>query len=491
MKKILAKGTIYLMSAQLVFLISSYTIHFGLGRYLGPELYGTFGVILSLLTICRVLVEPGAVRAISKYTAEVKELTVAIKNQAIKIQMILALIIFVFLFALAPPIANLLKDSTLVPYIRIIAFFIPAFGLHAVYLGLLNGIRAFGKQAAVSIIYHVTKVLVVLALVYLGFELYGAIGGYLIAGVVSLVMARHYWISKDTKDGEVTGSFQMSKIIKFAAPVILFSLAFNLVISLDLFFVKAILGEKAQAGFYTSAVALSKVPYFIFLALGDTLFPSIAKSTSSKGSAELTKRYINQSLRYVLMFLVPFSSIISATSRNLISLVYTDRYLAADSPLGILIFGLTFLCLFIILTTVITASGKPRVSLLMVLILLAINILLNTTLVPIYGLIGAAAATAITGLLGVIIAGIYVYRHFHTLTNPFSLFRIVGASSVIYLCARVFPVSGMPLLAYYVALLAIYFVLLFIFREIKKEDIHVVRGILSGLFKSRNDRKQK
>ena len=484
MKKILARGTIYLMSAQLVFLISSYAIHFGLGRYLGPELYGTFGIILSLLTICRVLVEPGAVRAISKYTAERKELAVAIKNQAIKIQIILALIIFAFLFTLAPLIANLLKDSTLVPYIRIIAFFVPAFSLYAVYFGLLNGIRAFGKQATVSIIYHVIKVLVVLALVYLGFELYGAIGGYLIAGVVSLIMARHYWISKDSKDGEVTDNFQMSRIVKFAAPIILFSLAFNLVVSLDLFFVKAILGEKVQAGFYTSAAALGKVPYFIFLALSDTLFPSIARSTSNKGSAELTKRYINQSLRYALMFLVPCSFIISATSRDLVTLVYTDRYLDAASSLSILIFGLTFLCLFIILTTVITASGKPRISLVMVLILLVVNILLNTTLVPIYGLIGAAVATTITGFLGVLISGIYIYKRFHILTNLLSVFRIVAASSIIYLCARVFPVSGIPLLAYYACLLAIYFVLLFIFREIKREDIQVARDIFSGLRKS-------
>jgi len=303
--------------------------------------------------------------------------------------------------------------------------------------------------------------------------------------VVSLIIARHYWISKDSEDGEVTDNFQMSKIVKFAAPIILFSLAFNLVVSLDLFFVKAILGEKVQAGFYTSAAALSKVPYFIFLALGDTLFPSIARSTSNRGSVELTKRYINQSLRYALMFLVPCSFIISATSRDLISLVYTEVYLAAVAPLSILIFGLTFLCLFIILTTVITASGKPRISLVMILILLAINILLNTTLVPIYGLIGAAVATTITGFLGVLISGIYVYSHFHTLTDLFSLFRIVGASSIIYLCARVFPVAGIPLLAYYAGLLLIYFVLLFIFREIKREDIQVVRGVLSGLTKSK------
>jgi len=485
LEKVLAKGTIYMMSAQLVFLIGGYVIHFGLGRYLGPELYGTFGIMLSLLTICRVLVESGTVGAVSKYSAERKELAVEIKNQAIKIQIIFALIISLFLFISAHLIANLLKDSTLTAYIRFIVFFIPISSLYAVYFGLLNGIRAFGKQATISIIYEATKVLMVFTLVFLGFKVWGAMGGYLIATAVSLIMAHHYWMSKDGGNTGVTGNLKMSKIIKFAAPVILFSLAFNLVISLDLFFVKAIFGEKAQAGFYTSAAALSKVPYFVFIALSGTLFPSIAKSTSGKGNEELTRRYINQSLRYTLILLIPCAFIISATSRDLVSLVYTDRYLAAAFPLSILIFGLTFLCLFIILTTVITASGNPRVSLVMVLVLLVVNILLNRTLVSIYGLIGAAAATTITGFLGVLISGIYVYNRFHSLMSLLSLFRILIASSIIYIVARVFPISGISLIGFYVGLLLTYFVLLFVFREIRKEDIELARRISSGLVRLR------
>jgi len=474
-----------LMVAQLIFLISGYTIHFGLGRYLGPQLYGTFGVILSILTICRVFMEAGTVRAVSKYTAERRESAIRIKNQAMKMQMILALIIFLFLFFLAPLIANLLKDSTLTPYIRFTAFFIPISSLYAVYFGLLNGIRAFGKQAAISIIYEITKLLMVFVLVFLGFKIYGAVGGYLVAAIVSLVIAYYYWTSRSEKDTEVTDNSEIGKLIKFAAPVILFSLAFNLVISLDLFFVKAILKEKAQAGFYTSAMALSKVPYFIFLALSDTLFPSIAKSTSNKGNEGLTRRYINQSLRYTLIFLIPCAFIISASSEDLISLVYTARYLAASTPLSILIFGLTFLSLFIILTTVITASGKPKISLLIVLTLLVVNIVLNRALVSFYGLTGAALATTVTGFLGVIISGIYVYKHFHSLTSLLSLLRIILASLIIYIIARSFSTSGIFLIGFYLGILAIYFALLFIFREIKEEDIQVAKDILAGLRKQR------
>lgn len=478
MGKMLGRGTIYLMSAQMVFLMVGYTIHFGLGRYLGPVLYGIFGIMLSFLVIYRVLMQSGTVGAVSKYIAENVSLANSIRNQAMKFQIFFALVTFVLLFTTAPLIAKLLRDSTLTPYIRFTTLFIPVFAVYSVYEGSLNGIRAFGKQAKVSLIYNTTKVSAVFILVFLGFKIYGVIGAYLIASLVALLIARHYWTFKSS---EITDNFEIGKIVRFALPVILFFSAFNLVMSLDLFFVKAILRQKSQIGFYTSAGALSRIPYSIFLALNQTLFPSIAKSTSKRGSAELTKKYINQSLRYLLIFLLPGSFVISTTSKNLVSLIYTDRYLAAASPLSILIFGMTFLSVFIILTTIITASGRPRVSLMIALLLLGVNIILNAVLVPIYGLAGAAVATTISGFLGVLIAAVYVYKHFQTLTSLLSLFRITGISLIIYLVARNFPVSGILLILYYVGLLLIYFALLFIFREIKKEDIQVIKDVFQNL----------
>jgi len=481
----MAKGTIYLMATQIVFLASGYIIHFGLGRYLGPELYGTFGLVLSFVSIYQVLIHSGTANAVSKYVAENKELAGSIKNKALKFQGAFSLVVAVFFVSIASLIANLLKDATLTNYIRFTAIFVPVFALYSVYMGLLNGIRAFGKQAKISIVHSIAKLLVAFFLVFLGLKVYGAISGYLVAVIVALMLAYHYWRPKKFR---TSGDFKTVKIIKFAAPIILFSVMFTLIMSLDLFFVKAMLKEKVQTGFYTSAAALSKVPYFIFLALSDTLFPSIAESTSEKGSRELTQKYISESFRYALILMIPSTFIISATSGDLISLVYTDTYLAASFPLSILIFGLTFLCLFILLTTVISASGKPTVSLMIASILLIITIVSNRILVPIYGLSGASMATTITGITGTLIAGVYVYRRFHILTSPYSLLRIITGSLVVYLIARIFPVSGILLVGYYVGLFFLYFALLFIFREVKRKDIQLIKDIISGSLNLRKNR---
>ena len=54
----------YILTAQLVFMASGYLIHFGLGRLLGSELYGVYGVMLSLITITTIVLTAGIPQAV-------------------------------------------------------------------------------------------------------------------------------------------------------------------------------------------------------------------------------------------------------------------------------------------------------------------------------------------------------------------------------------------------------------------------------------------
>ena len=458
---------------NVIFLISGYAIHFGLGRYLGPELYGTFGVIIALLTINEMLLKKGMYDALSKFTSEDEESASSIKNKALEIQTVFSLFVFIFLIALAPVIADKLNDPSLVNYIRLSAFIIPVMALYSVYMSHLNGTRAFGKQAETGIVYSLTKVFAVFALVFIGLKINGAILGYLIAALIGMLVAKHYCVFKTVTKND----FEASKLIKFAVPLIIYSIGFVLLMNIDLLFVKAMLVDNAKTGFYTSATTLARTPYFIFVALSATLLPSISKSTANNDS-KLTNKYINQSLRYLLLLLIPGALLVSATSKNLISLVYTARYIYAAPSLSILIFGLTFLSVFVILTTIITASGKPKVSMIVALMLVPIDIVLNLTLIPIYELKGAALATTITAFIGLVIAASYVFKRFGTLMSPISFIKISGASLIIYFIAISYSFSGVLLVANYIFLFLVYLGLLWISRELNKEDIEVVKSMI-------------
>ena len=93
-----------------------------------------------------------------------------------------------------------------------------------------------------------------------------------------------------------------------------FYIATNLM-NIDLLFVKAMVIDNAKTGFYTSATTLARTPYFIFIALSATLLPSISKSIANN-DFKLTNKYINQSLRYLLLLLIPGTLLVSATSKN-------------------------------------------------------------------------------------------------------------------------------------------------------------------------------
>jgi len=233
-----------------------------------------------------------------------------------------------------------------------------------------------------------------------------------------------------------------------------------------------------QRNWQSNTKTLARVPYFIFDALSAGLFPSISRSFSMNDT-ELTRKYINQSLRYTLIILLPIAFIVSGTASNLVQTLYSSKFAGAGTPLSILIFGLSFFSVLMILSTIIMATGRPKTSMILAIGIVPVNIALNFILIPRYQLAGAALAVSISFLFGLSIAAAYVYARFKTLISPLSLLRISMASLIIYIISNIFPVSGVALIGYCVFLFALYIALLFLFGEIQKEDIRVAKDILS------------
>jgi O-antigen/teichoic acid export membrane protein len=272
-------------------------------------------------------------------------------------------------------------------------------------------------------------------------------------------------------------NFGWKKLVGFGIPATLFAAIFFLLMNIDLFTVKAIGGGEAETGYYTSATTISRMPYFLIAGLAMTLLPSISRSTSSNNT-ELTKSYIRQSMRYMLMALIPGVLLISATSADLLTLLYSSSYLEAATPLSILVFGVALLTIFYILSNVILGMNKPWTVLIIVLPLAVVDIVLNIILIPTYCLVGAAWATTITGLLGMSIAAGYVFARFGTLINIKSLLRILFASAVVYGITYFIPSQPLWLPIIYIGFGLIYIGILWVTRELTKDDFNTVRKLI-------------
>jgi stage V sporulation protein B len=241
--------------------------------------------------------------------------------------------------------------------------------------------------------------------------------------------------------------------------------------------VKRILTEDALVGFYTASSTLARVPFFILSGLGLALFPAISEAVGMK-NFELTKNYIRDSLRYSLLLLIPITVLMSANSSEIISLFYSNVYLPGSSAFSILVFGLSFLTIFLVLTTIINASGRPKISMVMALILVIVSIFLNLILIPNFGLKGAAIATTITTFLGLIISAVYVLQKFKTLISPISFFRVTFASFFIYLLSINIHMTSLFLPFEFLILFSLYVVILVLLKEINKNDFKTFQRIL-------------
>lgn len=475
-----ARGTIYLMAAQGVFLVSGYAIHLGLARFLGPAIYGMYGVVISLLAWIEMAVINGIPTAVEKYVAEKRSSVSSVKKRAVRIQVVYSASIFILVLALSPVIAGILGDKRLSIYLQIAAIDIPIYALFYVYLGVLNGVRDFGKQAIGMMIYSLSKMTVVLILVASGLSLTGAFVGNIIAslfGLVALIyFSKAYYFNES--NGE-SNEINKTALVKFAVPIILLIFSKQFTSHLDLFCVKALIRDDVVTGFYTAAVTIAKAPASIFVGLVYTLFPSLVKSIADRNE-KLVQSYIRQSLRFLLVMGTPLIFLVGPTSTNFVTLMFSSVYVAAAPMLTVLIVGWIFATFLMVLSSIMVADNKPYKMILITFVLIIIDFVLILKLIPLYGAIGAAWATTISYFVGMVIVAAYVFHRFKVLVAPLTVLRVGAGCMIVYAIVSLYQAPHILLLLEYVVLYCIYIGVLYVTGEIKSEDFTTLTSGLLG-----------
>jgi len=465
------RGVFYYFLSTSTFIICGYGIHIGLGRILGPADYGIFGIVISLSSMSYLFFNNGIQFAVSKYVSEKGTVAYPVLKSAIKIQFVFGLSLTLIWIGLADQIAAWLHDASLAVYIRFSALAILPLALYEAILGFLNGTKAFGRHALVEIVYSISKAVAVFSLVYLGFQLTGAIAGYVIAAIFGLIAAKVFFKVQDRQ-----GSFEVRRLIKFALPVMISGVATSFLMNIDIIFVKFFLKINELVGFYTCASNVARPLWFLSTAIGAALLPMISQATSAEDRIS-TQKYIHQSLRYAAIILLPLTVIVSASAHNLVQMLYSSRFSSASTPLEVLAFGFLFLSLFTILSIVIAASGRPKTAMAFMLMVIPVDILLNLLLIPHYQLLGAAWGTTLSCFVGMIVDMIYVYNKFHVNLPVMSFLKIGFAAMVAYVMVVSFDSKNLFLLLNYLCALTGYVVLLMVQNEINREDLSSLKHI--------------
>jgi stage V sporulation protein B len=384
-----SKGVSYLFGAQIAFMLSGYLTNVWLGRDLGPELYGVYGVLTSLMTAMNIMQVSGVPQAVSKYIAEDETQADAILTAAIKIQLGLTILISAIFFLAAPLMAHVFHDSRFTGYARLMALVFPTYGLFALYSGYYNGKHNFRRQSLMNIVYSIFKLVLVIGLV-IQFSIYGVIIAYVLAALAGLTAGMH--IPK-------TKTYYPKKLIfKYSLPLIGFAVLATMQLSVDLFSVKAFIHNSYTAGIYTAAQNIMMIPYLAMGTIGQVLFPSISRLKSKNNQKEL-ERIVSSALKNVIITLIPLTAIIAGSAPTLVHLLYGSKYEATAKIVRILSIGYIGLTIFALAANVLNGIGRAKTAMLIA----GGGVLTALTgcliFVPKYGAVAAACSTDVGGVL--------------------------------------------------------------------------------------------
>lgn len=381
------------------------TIYFA--RELGEEIYGFFALTLAVVAWLGIIKGFGFGSATVKRISEGDDPEAYLFASAF-VKLALTGFIAVFVFVFRHQIdayvgANVWQFVILLVFVTIFSSFINA---------ALKGYHLVHIYAPLSTAKQAVRSLVMVGLVYLGWELTGMLLGYAV-GTVFVAVVGFYWIRPNLvipRWRHITSLFDFAKFSWLGS---MRSRTFN---DVDI----VILGVFVSGGFvgvYAIAWSLSMFLIIFATAITTTLFPEISK-VSTEGNKEYVGTLTEDSLTYSGLLLIPGLVGGYLLGERLLR-IYGPGFVIGETILWILILAVLVYTYAVQLLNVLNGIDRPDLAFRANAVLIVANITLNFVLIWWIGWVGAAIATAASAVVGLVMAYRYA-SHVVDFTIPYA-----------------------------------------------------------------------
>ena len=196
-------------------------------------------------------------------------------------------------------------------------------------------------------------------------------------------------------------------IIKKSYPIAISTMAIFLLMSFDVMFLKKYKGNE-EVAFYALAVKLMSLLLVVMNSVNITISPKIAEQFFSKNRSELIKTMKN-STRMIFLISIPTVLFFCLFSTQILGF-FGEKYLVVKEPLIILMVGQGICSIFGSVQVYLNMTGRQNVFQFILIFAVILNFTLNRTLIPIYGMSGAAFSYVISMFFWNLIAAIIIYK---------------------------------------------------------------------------------
>lgn len=410
-------------------------------RVASPEVFGVYSLIAGILGLVNVLCTLGLTVGAARYVAYFKGKgdAGAVRAVAIRtsqISMASSLVAFVLLFLGSDLLGNTLYANIpgVVSLLRIGAIAIPFWAAMDVVIGIGRGHGdALPKVLFADLLRNGLFILFILLSLSTGVTARRILGAlvlsYLLSGLLAWIHAnRAYGLSLIARR---VSPLPVREILFFSLPMMVLPMMWIVLSSMD----TMILGHfrpAADVGFYNAAVTLSRILnpllvsiVFIFLPVATTLYAG--------DSREEFARMYHVISKWVFILSFPLNALLLAFPQEILTLVFGPGYGGAAWPLRGLVLGYLSSILLSMNTSALTAAGCSRQQMSAAMITILADILLNALFVPMWGIGGAAAASAVSMTLYNLLISLMLYGKTRLLPFTTDYLRTILAASVAFL----------------------------------------------------------
>lgn len=514
------RGFVWITGAKLWFLLAGTGLNIGLPRLLGdPARYGDFGVVNTFISIVNMVMITGALQVVSKRVSERPHQATALRRRALTLQLGVGVAVLVLLLASADLIARwIFRDASLAGLIRIASLVTFAYCFYAVLIGVLNGLKRFGLQAAFDVGFATLKLLLIVGLVAFGFGVEGAFAGFAVAAFVITIVALYLVRRVPAPPAPASAGLQGAeppRFLGFMVQVMAYTFVLNALLQGDVIVLKGaaygpvsdalgdpegrsqlalLLGQgqgaaaatestAALSGLYRATKNIALVPYQAVVAITFVVFPLISRATFV-ADRRATERYIAGTLRAALLLVALVGALIAAGGEPLLVLLFGEGYALAASSLLPLVGAMCLFALFYVIATILIAGGRPGDALVVTLVAAVVQLggvyfAVASTPAGAGTLQAGALVTLVAVAMAVTVAAWIVTRRFDVRLPILTALRVTAAASAGVAAAAFVDLSGLGGLVIRVGLAGcVYFAVLFIGGELGRSDLRQLRGLV-------------
>lgn len=384
-----AKNTIWMISERIIQMLISLIVGSLSARYLGPSNYGLINYGTSIISLFLSITKLGLENVIIKEYIENKDKNGEIVGTALGMRMIASLISIILIMIL---IMILKPNQILIQIVTILQAISLIFQSYEV---IDYWFQSQLKSKYVSITKTIAYIVVAIYKIYLlatgKSVIWFALSLTIDYGLIFIILIIQY---KKSKGQKLKFSLETSKnVIKKSYHFIISGMFVTLYTQMDKIMIGSILNE-TQVGLYSAATTICTLWAFIPEAIINSMRPTIYESNKNN-----TENYLKKlRLLYCIIFWmgILFSLGITLFSKYIILILYGKNYLTARTSLIIAVWYTTFAYLGTARGIWVVCEEKNKYAKKYVIIGAIINLVLNSILIPKFGIEGAAFATLIS-----------------------------------------------------------------------------------------------